>query len=38
MSTKLKDILKESWIGGFVSENAFTTEEKLERYIIIKTF
>ena len=30
MSTKLKDILKESWIGGFVSENAFTTEEKLD--------
>ena len=30
MSTKLKDILKESWIGGFVSENSFTTEEQLD--------
>ena len=27
---KLKDILKESWIGGFVSENAFSTEKQID--------
>tara|TARA_Y100000593_G_C4155990_1_gene259522 strand:- start:152 stop:565 length:414 start_codon:yes stop_codon:yes gene_type:complete len=30
MSTKLKDLIKESWIGGFVSENSFSTEKEVD--------
>ena len=27
---KLKSLIKESWIGGFVSENAFSTEKQID--------
>ena len=27
---KLKNLIKESWIGGFVTENAFSTEKQVD--------